>query len=72
MWAVGDSGVTDVANSQPTLIEHFNGTAWSMVPSPSPGRSATLGGVTTSNAANDLWAVGYFTRPGRPITRRSC
>jgi hypothetical protein len=62
-WAVGDSGVVDVPGSQ-TLIEHFNGTAWSIVPSPSPGSIAILGGVTTSNAANDVWAVGADTPAG--------
>ena len=47
-----------------TLIEHFNGTAWSIVPSPSPGSIAILGGVTTSNAANNVWAVGADTPAG--------
>jgi hypothetical protein len=56
VWAVGDRGVTD--SSSRTLIEHWNGTAWSIVPSPSPGSGSDLTGVTTSNAANDVWAVG--------------
>jgi hypothetical protein len=56
VWAVGDQGVTDSTSS--TLIEHYNGTSWSIVPSPSPGEDANLTGVTTSNAANDVWAVG--------------
>ena len=51
------------AGSQ-TLIEHFNGTAWCIVPSPSPGSNAMLGGVTTSNAANNVWAVGADTPAG--------
>jgi hypothetical protein len=57
VWAVGYSSVVDSTNAS-TLIEHWNGTAWSIVPSPSPGHFAALGGVTTSNAANDVWAVG--------------
>jgi len=57
VWAVGSQGGA-------TLTEHFNGTAWSVVPSPSPGSSAQLSGVTTSNAANDVWAVGADTVPG--------
>jgi hypothetical protein len=43
---------------QQTLIEHYNGTAWSVVPSPSPG---ALQNVLYSVAAitdNDAWAVG--------------
>jgi hypothetical protein len=63
VWAVGDSGVVDVPGSQ-TLIEHFNGTAWSIVPSPSPGSIAMLSGVTTSNATNNVWAVGADTPAG--------
>ena len=58
VWAVGESGVTDEPGSQQTLIEHFNGTAWSIVPSPSPGSIDDLTGVTTSNAADNVWAVG--------------
>ena len=59
VWAVGGGG-----SGSGTLIEHFNGTAWSIVPSPSAGNSATLTGVTTSNAANNVWAVGYDFIPG--------
>lgn len=60
VWAVGDSfnGATYTSS---TLIEHRDGKAWSIVPSPSPGSSATLTGVTTSNASNNVWAVGYDT-----------
>ncbi|MGD0705632.1 MAG: hypothetical protein ABSA02_37835 [Trebonia sp.] len=61
-WAVGDRGVVDGTST--TLIEHWNGTAWSIVPSPSPGSGANLSGVTTSNAANDVWAVGLYTPAG--------
>lgn len=64
VWAVGDSGVTDVPSSQQTLIEHFNGTSWSIVPSPSPGTIDDLTGVTTSNAADSVWAVGSDTPAG--------
>jgi hypothetical protein len=61
VWAVGESGVTDVPDSQVNLIEHFNGTAWSIVPSPSPGSINVLTGVATSSAANSIWAAGTFT-----------
>jgi len=61
VWAVGESSVVDSTTSS-NLIEHWNGTAWSIVPSPSPGAGDSLTGVTTSNAANDVWAVGV-TQP---------
>jgi len=63
VWAVGDQGVAGSSNPV-TAIAHFNGTAWSAVPSPSPGQRANLTGVTTSNAANSVWAVGSFTPAG--------
>jgi hypothetical protein len=62
VWAVGSLDVPDSSSS--TLIEHFNGTAWSVVPSPSPGNFTGLSSVTTSNAANSVWAVGSDEIPG--------
>jgi hypothetical protein len=64
VWAVGESFNAAVYTSGQTLIEHYNGTKWSIVPSPSPGTNATLAGVTTSNAANNVWAVGYYMPTG--------
>lgn len=61
VWAVGQSVNVAVTDSAQTLVEHWNGTQWSIVPSPSPGSSAELTGVTTDNAANSVWAVGYQT-----------
>lgn len=63
VWAVGESSVVDSTTSS-NLIEHWNGTAWSIVPSPSPGTGDSLTGVTTSNAANDVWAVGVTEPAG--------
>jgi hypothetical protein len=58
VWAVGYTITTDGSN-QPdkTLIEHWNGTAWSLVTSPSPASNDTLTGVAARSAA-DVWAVG--------------
>ncbi len=76
IWAVGyatDSGPS--VNLSPfladshTLIEHWNGSQWAIVPSPNPGTTAKLpnGVVLTINVLNavavvspkDVWAVGY-------------
>jgi hypothetical protein len=62
VWAVGSQGVPDSSSS--TLIEHFDGTSWSIVPSPSPGNFTGLSSVTTSSAANSVWAVGCDETPG--------
>jgi hypothetical protein len=68
VWAVGDQGIAGTTTGS-TLIEHWNGTAWSVVPSPSPGSGADLTGVTTSNAADDVWAVGDATPAGGTVAQ---
>lgn len=48
----------DVTNQ--TLVEQWNGTAWSIVPSPSPGTDVNyLAGVTGRAKTGQAWAVGY-------------
>jgi hypothetical protein len=66
VWAVGGSG----DNASPyggtpsnTLIEHWNGTAWSVVASPSTGTDDNLTGVTAVSTTN-IWAVGYAIPSG--------
>jgi hypothetical protein len=54
-WAVGTFRTGDLLQ---TLIEHWNGTSWTNLPSPSPGATLTeLFGVGASSARN-VWAVG--------------
>lgn len=66
MWIVGT--FLDSAKGQnETFSEHFNGTAWSIVPSPSPGSIDDLTGVTTSKAANSVWAVGSDAPTGTSV-----
>jgi hypothetical protein len=56
-WMVGGlEGVTFNANPNGTLIEHWDGSSWSVVPSPSPEQSVLFGVAATS--ASDAWAVG--------------
>src|SRR4029077_3033917 len=58
VWAVGDFVTT--TNIRRTLVEHWDGTAWSVVVSPNSGTSTTnnsLKGVSVMSA-NDVWAVG--------------
>jgi hypothetical protein len=40
-----------------SLIEHYNGTTWSIVPSPTPGADPSLSGVA-GRSASDVYAVG--------------
>lgn len=63
-WAVGWALRVSDMGEYVTLIEHWNGTAWSIVASPSPGTTRNrLWGVTCNSAA-DCWAVGDFFNSG--------
>jgi hypothetical protein len=55
-WAVGNYYT---GSEFDTLVEHWDGTSWSQVPSPSPGGAggSYLNGVSAL-ATNDVWAVG--------------
>jgi hypothetical protein len=60
IWAVGNSYDPGcICNAVQTLIEHWNGTQWSIVPSPNLGTSNFITGISAV-AANDVWAVGYY------------
>ncbi|MGH3187068.1 MAG: protein kinase domain-containing protein [Streptosporangiaceae bacterium] len=58
-WAVGCTGCNtkNSINSQ-TLIMRWNGTAWTRVPSPSPGPSSYLESVAVAPDGT-AWAVGW-------------
>jgi hypothetical protein len=71
VWAVGFSTPLALPRQAATLtlIEHFDGTSWAVVPSPNVGansanQSNRLLGLT-ANSANDIWAFGsHFTADG--------
>jgi hypothetical protein len=60
-WAVGYSSANDGCCQDRTLIEHWDGTSWSIVPSPDPAGGA--GGIDELEAVAavspaDVWAAG--------------
>jgi hypothetical protein len=63
-WAAGyaDRGPITTPVTSATLIEHWNGTRWSVVPSPSMGRWSGLSAVSCAARA-DCWAIGTWLRP---------
>jgi hypothetical protein len=65
-WAVGYS--SSPVNGTLTLIEHFDGTSWSIVssPNPSPTKSNVPLGVTCMSAT-DCWLAGYYS--GASVTQ---
>ena len=68
VWAVGSYENLDSSNNPiaQTLVEHYDGTSWSVVAS--PDASAGSPPVTTDNtlsgvvalSTTDVWAVGYY------------
>jgi len=61
VWAVG--GLGNGRGGQ--LIEHFNGTSWSVVASPDAGDDGTLVSISAANA-NDIFAVGSVGKGEHP------
>ena len=60
VWAVGRYGNHDGGPPDQTLIEHWNGVHWTVVPSPNPGGASVdndLWGVD-ARGSTDVWAVG--------------
>jgi hypothetical protein len=59
-WAVGFSFPAGPDGVALTLIEHWNGTAWSLVASPNPSSTRNvLNGVAATSASN-AWAVDSY------------
>jgi len=70
VWAVGeyDSLAGTYTPEMRAITAHWDGSTWSMVPTPSVGvTGTTLTGVAAS-AAHDVWAIGYSNTYGTPQT----
>ncbi|GAA3341199.1 hypothetical protein GCM10020358_31640 [Amorphoplanes nipponensis] len=57
-WAVGQSASTN-STFRKTLTMHYNGTAWSPAPAPSPGTRTNFLTAVDGVASGNVWAVGY-------------
>ncbi|HEX8347927.1 MAG TPA: hypothetical protein VF657_24810 [Actinoplanes sp.] len=71
VWAVGRRGVPESGRAVP-LTQRWNGTAWSVVPSPVPDIAdvAELADVKALSG-NRAWAVGSYHRSDSPIGERT-
>ncbi len=63
IWVTGSFASTSTSTDNRTLVEHWNGKTWSVVPSsnPSPegeGNYPDSLGIIAGSSANDIWAVG--------------
>jgi hypothetical protein len=56
LWAVGSS--TTMSGAERTLAERWNGSAWSVVPTPNPTANDALRSVIRVPGTATLWAVG--------------
>ncbi|HEY4257767.1 MAG TPA: hypothetical protein VGM66_11185 [Candidatus Udaeobacter sp.] len=68
VWAAGES---TTGGEEHNLIEHRDGTAWSVIPSPPfPNTNVDFMQSISAISATDIWAVGAFTIPnpeGSPL-----
>jgi len=67
-WAVGYEEPSQQSQVPQTLIEHWDGSKWSLVRSPNrdPKGSYTLNNTLfgmAARSANDIWGVGFWTAP---------
>jgi hypothetical protein len=64
VWAVGTAQTETVGR---TLVEHWDGHAWTRVPSPNPGGAPTHSFAEFQSVAaisgHNVWAVGYRSNP---------
>src|ERR1022692_3527156 len=69
IWAVGHSRSGSVGNAFEPLIEHWNGTAWTLVPSPSvtAGNAQDTLSSVSAIGSSDVWASALPCRTSRSI-----
>jgi hypothetical protein len=58
VWAVGAYRMT-ATSPLLSLAEHWNGTAWKVVPTPNPGTSTNFIRAVSAFSASNVWAVGH-------------
>jgi hypothetical protein len=65
VWAAGF--YTDTGGVTQTLIEHWNGSTWTISASPDVGASDNFLEAVSARTGSDIWAVGYYrTATGNP------
>jgi hypothetical protein len=64
LYAVGFFGADTTNGQDETLVEHFDGTKWSIIASPTKGLAQQLNGVFALPGTSDLWAVGGYSVSG--------
>ena len=62
IWAVGTDSIG--LDDRNTLIEHWDGVAWTIVPSPNGPNAVNFLTRAAAVGTDDVWAVGYSRTPG--------
>src|SRR5439155_13866460 len=58
VWAAGYQ--TTQSGAQQSLIEHYDGVAWTIIPSANPASLAVYLSSIVALATNDVWAAGHY------------
>jgi hypothetical protein len=64
VWAVGSRWGPNDPTDERTLVEHWDGSAWSVVPSADLGDAKAFLYAVSAVSSNDVWAVGWRGWPG--------
>jgi hypothetical protein len=67
VWAVGRKTGYKKNNPSGQVIDHWDGTSWSLISSPAPNPNVNLNGIAAISA-NDIWAVGINASNEQTIT----
>ena len=68
VWAVGLNYDLNSGN-QRTLVEHWDGTQWNIVPSPNVNQHDNYLTAVSAVSANNVWAVGLYEPFSGPLNR---
>src|SRR6266498_1423818 len=60
IWAVGYATVPNPFAHFVTLVEHWNGISWQVIPSPNTGTGDNQLYAISARSADDIWAVGSY------------
>src|SRR3954471_1369147 len=64
VWAVGQACTQNGCAASDTLVEHWNGTAWTVVSSPNTGQALNTLNAVDARSSSDIWAVGQSCSNG--------
>jgi hypothetical protein len=60
IWISGNTQTGQFGSPSKTLFEHWNGTRWSIVPSPNPGLTQNLPAGMAAISKDDVWGTGTY------------